>query len=161
MYFDQHLIRFGNDLRSALKAGLFPRTVEVPLVKLTQEGGIAVKLLNKTGATSLRGTLVEIDTGLDEAVKTGVINSTAITGVVYQSGIDDGFNMWVVVSGIAYVLMKDATAATRGQYVSTGTVAGRAEASATLPAQGQQVGNFIESKAGGKDVIVKAVISCK
>ena len=56
-------------------------------------------------------------------------------GVVYTDGIADGSECWVVVAGIAEVLLVDTVATTRSYVAySSATTAGRIDTSSTVPA---------------------------
>jgi len=74
-------------------------------VRLTTEGGIAIKMLNKTGGTTVKGEVVTSydATAIDNAVKKIVKDVPNPIGVFLDSGIADGDYAWVVVSGKAYV----------------------------------------------------------
>ena len=93
--------------------GSFSSSVGTLLAKITPEGGYAVKLTNKTGAPSVKGQIVGIKTGTDNAFDLTAVDATYNLGVVYESGVADAAECWVVVGGIAQVLMKNA--AVRGQ----------------------------------------------
>ncbi len=138
-----------------------------PLVKKTVEGGIAIRLTNKTGAASVRGTIVVASTGTDNAFSAAGVDSDMPIGIVYDVGVVDGSECWVVVYGIAQVLLKDATAATRGYWVKVSDTAGRADATTSVPPGGtvgaleehmQEVGHCIESKTSGTNVLSQCVI---
>jgi hypothetical protein len=125
-------------------------------VKLTLEGGIAILLTNKTGANSVQGQLVTPDAANDDAVVLTAANDLEIIGVFYESGIADGSEAWVVISGIADVAMEDNTASTRGNWVRTSIIeAGYADATnAGAPAPINQthfteIGHCIETVAAG------------
>ncbi len=92
-----------------------------PKVKYTPIGGVAILLTNKTGGVSIAGTIVEVDDTTDDAFKLGVADGDEQMGIVLDSGIANGEEAWVVVSGIADVAMEDNTAATRGYWVRTST----------------------------------------
>lgn len=72
-------------------------------VKLTEEGGLAVKFINKTGAASVKGYVVTQDTNVANAVDLIVVDIPAPIGIIYDNGVADGDEVWVVVSGIAEV----------------------------------------------------------
>ena len=93
--------------------GSFSSSVGTPLAKITPEGGYAVKLTNMTGAPSVKGQIVGIKTGTDNAFDLTAVDATYNLGVVYEGGVADAAECWVVVGGIAQVLMKNA--AVRGQ----------------------------------------------
>lgn len=75
-------------------------------VKITPEGGLAVKMTNKTGGASVKGTLVRpyTATAINSAVTKIVVDIPDPIGVIYDDGVADGSEVWVVVSGIAQVL---------------------------------------------------------
>jgi hypothetical protein len=72
-------------------------------VKFTPEGGLAIRMINKTGGVSVKGEVVDAysATAINGAVKKIVQNVPDPIGVIYDSGVADGSYMWVVVSGIA------------------------------------------------------------
>ena len=102
---------FSNAISGA--TGSFSSSVGTLLAKITPEGGYAVKLTNKTGAPSVKGQIVGIKTGTNNAFDLTAVDATCNLGVVYESGVADAAECWVVVGGIAQVLMKNA--AVRGQ----------------------------------------------
>lgn len=71
--------------------------------KVTPEGGYAIKLVNRTGAISVKGYAVTPSDVYDNAVKKIVVDVPNPIGIVYESGVADGSTMWVVVAGIAEV----------------------------------------------------------
>lgn len=74
-------------------------------IKFTDEGGLAIKLTNKTGSATVKGYLVTSynDTAINNAIELVGINNPDIIGVCYENGVADGSETWVVVSGIADV----------------------------------------------------------
>jgi hypothetical protein len=134
-------------------------------VKFTPEGGLAVLLTNKTGAASVKGTVVTTSTTQDNAFSTETAEFEA-AGIVYDSGVADGAECWVVVSGIAEVLIKDGTAATRGFWTRCADTDGRAEPTAAPTGIGaldvaehfKEIGHCLESKAAGTDVLAKVLL---
>lgn len=105
----------------------------------TDLGGYAIKLINKTGLNSVKGTLVSAGTAVDDSCILTPQGGLDTIGVMWSDGVADGSPVWVVVSGIAQVKM--GAAATRGQFVrqsitgDTGAAAGTAvaEAAPTTP----------------------------
>ena len=93
--------------------GTFSAGVGNSYFKITPEGGFAVRLTNKSGAETVKGQIVGIKTGTDNAFDLTAVGATYNLGVVYESGVADAAECWVVVGGIAQVLMKNA--AVRGQ----------------------------------------------
>lgn len=134
-------------------------------IKFTAEGGLAIKLVNKTGSNSVKGTVVRTGTVNDTSFSVQTEEFEAI-GIVYEDEIADGNDCFVVVSGIAEVLLKDGTAATRGYWVKCADTDGRAEV--TTPPTGigalstsehfKEIGHCIESKSSGTDVLAKIVL---
>lgn len=136
-------------------------------VAITPLGGICIRLLNKTGAASILGTVVQADTVNDNAFKVCDASGMQPIAVVYQAGVADGSLCWIVVAGIAQVLLKDGTASTRGYWVNASDVAGRANATLVVPPGGGipeldihmgEIGHCIESKAADTDVLAKIVV---
>ncbi len=76
-------------------------------IKLTNLGGIAIRLTNETGFATVAGQLVKADTATNEGAILAGIGDTECIGVFLDSGITDGSLAWVVVGGIAYVAFDD------------------------------------------------------
>ena len=57
---------------------------------LTPEFGFCVWLVNKTGAPSVKGTVVEADAGVDMAFTSTGASCLNPIGVVYDAGVADG-----------------------------------------------------------------------
>ena len=121
--------------------------------KLTAIGGFAIKLTNETGSNTVAGQTVKADTATNDAVVLTSASDVECFGVFLDSGVADGSEAWVVVSGIADVAMKDNTAATRGNWVETSDEAGYADATSASPAAAPQhfneIGHCIESVSAG------------
>jgi hypothetical protein len=132
-------------------------------ITITNEGGWAIRLVNKTGSASVKGTLVKNGSGADSSFVLTASDDTEIIGAVYENDIADGNECWVVVGGIVEVLLKDSTDATRGYWAGTSDTAGRADCT-TASAPGvvlthfQEIGHCIETKSGGTDVLAKIVM---
>lgn len=77
-------------------------------VKLTAEGGLAVQLTNESGAPTVKGQIVSSKGTVARAFDLTAVDANHVLGVVYESGIEDAAECWVVVAGIAQVLMKNA-----------------------------------------------------
>jgi hypothetical protein len=82
--------------------------IDVPIlgnnkVKLTPEGGIAISVINKTGGVSAKGMIVEPASSTDNAVKLTTDGDVDPIGIIYEAGIADGEEMFIVVAGIAEV----------------------------------------------------------
>ena len=148
---------FSNAISGA--TGSFSSTVGTLLAKITPEGGYAVKLTNKTGAASVKGSIVSLSTGTDNAFALAAIGASGVVGVVYEAGIADAAECWVVVKGIAETLFTNNI--THGMYArapiasDTDKVAGSA-VGAAIPADTfntdaylARFGFVMESKAAG------------
>lgn len=132
-------------------------------VRFTPEGGVARAFINKTGAPSVRGTLVELSDTTPNAVDIIGADEPHPIGVMELDGIPDGALCWVVYSGPAHVLIEDGTAATVGYWVrASATVAGRADATTDVPAGGtvtalnnhmREIGHCMETVGSGTDVL--------
>ena len=71
-------------------------------IMITPEGGIAIAMVNKTGSPSVKGTLV-VPATQKYGVALVTIGDPDCIGVMYQDGIADGQNCWVVICGYADV----------------------------------------------------------
>ena len=127
------------------------------IAHLTPEGGLALRLTNKTGVASVKGTIIEAHAATDNAFRVCDANSVESFGIVYEDGIADGSECLVVIGGRCQVLLKDATASTRNNWVEVSDVAGRADATGASPAAApqhfQEIGHCIESKGADTDVL--------
>lgn len=94
-----------------------------PGFPLTPEGGFFVTLLNKTGANSVKGTVVCAHDTVDNAVKKIVVNVPDPIGIIYDDGIADGQPVRVVISGLADIYFIGST--NRG-YLARGFITGDA-----------------------------------
>ncbi len=120
-------------------------------IKFTQIGGLAVLMTNKSG-TTVAGQLVEVysATAIDDAFKTAVGSSDAVFGIVLVGGIADGSEAWVVVSGIADVLM-DGGGSGRGDRIISSSTAGSADVwnvGGAVATHFLEIGHSIETRTG-------------
>lgn len=135
--------------------------------KITKEGGYAIKLLNNTGSSSVKGTLVSASPNIDNSFILQT-NEFDTIGVVYEDGIANESSCWVVISGIAQVLLKNSTSATRGYWAIAADTDGRANITQPTPQPNntlsehtihfKEIGHCIESKNAGTDVLAKCVL---
>lgn len=95
-------------------------------IKLVPEGGLAIRLINDTGAPSIKGYLCEAGKTIDDSFIYIIGDSPDPIGVVYDDGVADGKFVWIVVSGIADVYYSDS--------VTRGTFSRNATAGESLPA---------------------------
>jgi len=128
--------------------------------RITDEGGVAVKFTNKTGSPSVKGEIVEASDTTDRAVRVAIADALDPIGVMYEDGVADGEDVWVVISGIADVLLKDGTASTREHWVGVSDAAGRADATTATPpgavlAHFREIGHALETKGSGTDVLCR------
>jgi hypothetical protein len=135
-----------------------------PKIKFTPEGGLAIKLTNVTGENSVKGSVVAASFATDNAFSLQSEEYDSI-GVVYDNGIANGQECWVVVGGIAEVLLKDSTGSTRGHVVFAADTDGRAITAAvpTPPnsdAHFKEIGHCLETKGSGTNVLFKMALHC-
>jgi hypothetical protein len=128
----------------------------------TTEGGLLVTLTNKTGAASVKGSVVSASTGTDNAFMLQANRLDAI-GIVYEDGIADGSECRVVIAGIADVLLEDAAGATHGDWMGAAATDGRAYSAAPPPpgavaAHFYEVGHSLQTVAGGVDVLCRCIL---
>jgi len=132
--------------------------VDTAKIRLTVEGGYAIKLTNKTGSNSVKGQIVEVDSATDNSFETADLSCLDAIGVVYNAGVSDGSETWVVQGGIAEVLA-DSGDITRGDRIITSSAdAGSAE-TANLPTAAQhfrEMGHALTSALDGN--LFKAAI---
>lgn len=129
--------------------------------KITPLGGLAVKLTNETGVVTVAGEGVKADTVVDDAVILTGAGDTENLGVFLDDGIADGAETWVVIAGIADVMIVNASAFTRGDWIGSSGVAGRCTSQASPPAAPphfQEWGHCIESVGSGTDVKARCVL---
>jgi hypothetical protein len=113
-------------------------------------GGNIIKLTNKTGSNSVAGQLVQGDTTQDNAFATSGANSDDTIGIVLEDGVSDGSETWIVISGIADVLM-DAGGSTRGDRIISSATAGSADVwnvGGAVATHFQEIGHCIETRVG-------------
>lgn len=71
--------------------------------KVTRHGGFAVKVINDTGAVSVEGTVVETSSSISNGVSLVGIGDPDPIGIVLDSGVPDGEEMWITTNGLAKV----------------------------------------------------------
>jgi hypothetical protein len=124
----------------------------------TPEGGRAIKIVNRTGAASVKGYMVRPSPSYDTSCTLSVVDVPDPIGVVYNSGVANGSEMWVVTNGIADVYFIGS--ATRGHIArgfvtgDAGYVAGQAMSEAVPAApfatdkHFYEIGHVIQSRTG-------------
>ena len=132
---------------------------------VTGERGTQIRLTNKTGAASVKGTVLDQDDTVVQAGKIIPAGAPDPIAIVYEAGVADGSEMWCWVPGsLCRVLIEDATAATVGYWVKVSdTQAGRADATNASPPGGtinaledhlSELGHAAESESAGTDVLL-------
>lgn len=139
----------------------FLGTTPTAKATLNNDGGLMVKLTNKTGAASVKGEVVHVydATAVNNAVAKIIVDDPDPFGVFYESGIADGAEAWIVTSGMADVYFTGDT--TRGHIArgyltadGAGYVAGQAlsEAVPVSPFSSDkhfyEIGHVLESRTG-------------
>lgn len=76
---------------------------------MNEEGGYMVRVYNRTGAASVKGTLVSASDAYNYSVRLTPVGGLDSVGVVYEDGIADGSYVWVVTGGRAQVRFGNAT----------------------------------------------------
>ena len=126
----------------------------------TGERGFLTKIVNGTGAASVKGALVSESTTADNQY-IHQSNEFDTIGVVAEAGIADGSATWIWKNGSrCQVLLKDGESATRGYLMLAADTDGRArnvDVPSSNPAVAEhfkEVGHVAESKASGTNVLV-------
>ena len=135
---------------------------------ITEEGGIAMRFINNTGAPTVKGTVVECSPSVAGAIEVCPADAPDPVGIMYQSGVANGDPCWVVISGCADVLIMDTTAAALDYWVKVSdTVAGRADATNLAPPGGAinaiedhftEIGHVIVPATAGVDQLARIVL---
>lgn len=121
-----------------------PTSTATGKIAVTDDGGLAIKLTNKTGAASVEGYIVTPDLSVDNAVRLATIDGANGIGVFLESGVADGDEAWVVVSGIAKVYFSNAP--TRGYLARTGLTADEGEVAGQALSEAYPVSPFTTDK---------------
>jgi hypothetical protein len=127
-------------------------------IGFTSEGGLAVKLQNMTGSGSVAGYVVRSNSSSGSSVSLIGQDVPDPIGVIYETGIANGADMWVVVHGIASVMFIGSTTSghmARGFVTAdAGYIAGYALSEA-VPASPfatdkhfYEIGHVIETRTG-------------
>ncbi len=153
-------IETGRNIIMANAAGNVGIGTTTPTTKLsvneksgnTPIGGFCIKLTNKTGDNSIKGQLVKVytTTAIDDAFDTQDANGDNTIGIVLDAGIADGSEAWIVVSGIADVLM-DAGGSARGDRIISSATAGSGDVwnvGGAVATHFLEIGHCIENRTG-------------
>ena len=75
-------------------------------IRMTPEGGLAVKLTNHSGATTVHGSAVALASAHDDSfVLTSAYTDHGV-GFLYGSGVTNGNDAWVVIAGLAEAILQ-------------------------------------------------------
>lgn len=115
-------------------------------------GGHLIKLTNKTGGNTVKGQLVVVysATAVDDAFATAGVSSANVVGIVYEAGIADGSEAWIITGGIADVLM-DGGGSARGDRIISSATAGSADVwnvGGAVATHFQEIGHCTETRSG-------------
>ena len=146
---------FGGNVGIGTVAPTQPLSIEEKC-GMTAIGGFAIKLTNKTGSNTVQGQIVKPDNkvdgsgGVNDAFITISANDQEIIGIVLEAGVSDGSEAWVVISGIADVLM-DAGGSARGDRIISSATAGSGDVwnvGGAVATHFQEIGHCIETRVG-------------
>ena len=136
-------------------------------MKITPEGGIAVLLTNLTGSASVKGTLVKASS-TSGGVAVNPADIPVAFGVIYENDVADGDPVWVVISGMADVLLEDGTAATAGYWAKVSdSQDGRADITNAYPPGGtitalddhlSEIGHCLQTVSSGTDRLCRVTL---
>ena len=114
-------------------------------------GGFYIKLINKTGVASIKGTVVCHGASADLGFDVAAAGSYDPVGVVLDDGVPDGGYCRVIVKGMAQILLVNSVGITRGDWIRlSATVDGRIDSSASPP--GASVTHWAECGHGAETV---------
>ena len=82
----------------------------------TPEGGVVYRSTNRTGAASVRGQAIGISPDYDNS-HIVANNPYTVNGFVYNAGIADGEEVWIVRDGICDMLLADGFSAPRDYWL--------------------------------------------
>lgn len=127
----------------------------------TPLGGWCIRLTNKSGVQILKGTVVIASSGNDNCFTIAALDSIYPLGVAAEN-IEINASGWIVVSGIAEVLIVDGATASAANWAGTsGTTAGRIDTTSEPPAASkhdQEIGHCITGSTAGTNKLVKVVL---
>lgn len=129
--------------------------IQNPYLKLTPEGGMALKMLSHEALA--RGQAVAVLAGHINTVQKTAASTYGTIGFVYEAVTAADREVWVVFSGVAPCLLKDTTAGTAGAYVVISDVAGRCDAT-TGTAHDENLGRCLADIIAGTDVVATILV---
>ena len=125
---------------------------------ITSDGGLAIKLVNKTGGTSVVGSVLALSTSYNDAVVLADA-STPVIGIMSSVGVEDGRYVWVTVFGKVKVRVKDGVAVGRGVLLKCSDVPGSVDVVSDVDAfTGYSIGYSSNESVGGVDCTVAAIL---
>lgn len=77
--------------------------------KITRWGGLAIRVVNDTGETSVEGKVVEPSTSVLRGVSLAGVGDPDPIGIILDAGVPNGLEMWITINGFAKVLFVNAT----------------------------------------------------
>lgn len=127
---------------------------------VTNERGVVLRYINRTGHTSVKGELVSPSTTTDREVVAQAVEYDTF-GVIAQAGIAEGADVWVwTIGAVCQVLFKDTVAATRGHLLIAADTDGRAidlpnpgEGLPAIEVHFKECGHVMQSQAAGTNVL--------
>ena len=128
---------------------------------ISTDGGYYITLINKTGANSVKGTIVIASTTTDNAIDIAPTNSDSPIGVILEDGVPDGSLVKVVISGKAYALLENGESSTRGYWCQvSSTQAGRMSqlVNPDPTTHWTELGHSLESKTAGTNVLSLVIL---
>ncbi len=123
---------------------------------------LKTELINDTGSDSIKGQVVAASPAVDMAFVAASESIDGLIGVVAEDGKPDGSECFIIIYGLAEVLMKDSTASASGNWIYVSDVDGTAEVISPRASQledyKKEIGQCLETKSAGTDVLVKCMI---
>jgi len=95
--------------------------------RMTADGGVAVQLTNRTGLSSVKGTVVRPSKAYDSSFVKAPGDAIDPCFIVEEDAIADGALCYCVFTGLAYVLLKDGTGVSAGSAVYMSDTPGRVQ----------------------------------
>jgi hypothetical protein len=133
----------------------------------TNERGFLVKMINRTGGASVKGTLLAASVSTDrEVIKQA--NEYDTIAVVQESGVAEGSEMWCWMPGsVCQMLLKDSVTAAQGEVALAADTDGRMDRT-TNPGGGlpgtdthfKEVGHVLQDVTGGTDQLCLVAMHC-
>ncbi|MCB9197951.1 MAG: hypothetical protein H6600_05780 [Flavobacteriales bacterium] len=117
------------------------------------ESAVVIYLTNATGAPSNKGDIVIINPTSDGSFTlTNTAGHNSVVGVVYESGVPNGVDCKIAISGV--VLVNSDGNAVRGQHVITGATTTGHAGSVASPSAGTSIGLWLQNVSSGSQGFV-------